>query len=190
MNFLMSYNDLKYEVLYTPTVSPPTTSSQPQVTPPSTSQQQPITETIIEPITEPIPESPITDPTTSSPPQYETTTSHSPTMPCDLPLLGGYTPRSDEGRMKLNELTELCITLSEQVRKLEDKLNSKRRRVQVVTSEDEEDITVEDPSKVRSLTDAEVQGRQYDEDFDFDSTFEEGFPSPSKRAKGIVGNYI
>ncbi|GKE21377.1 hypothetical protein Tco_1432889 [Tanacetum coccineum] len=51
------------------------------------------------------------------------TTSH-PTspMPHDSPLLGGHTPKSDEGSMKLNELTELCTKLSNKVTSLEDYL--------------------------------------------------------------------
>ncbi|GKB31685.1 putative ribonuclease H-like domain-containing protein [Tanacetum coccineum] len=39
----------------------------------------------------------------------------SPTMPYDIPLLGGHTPGSDEGSMTLHELTVLCTTLSNKV---------------------------------------------------------------------------
>ncbi|GKE99385.1 hypothetical protein Tco_0022736 [Tanacetum coccineum] len=39
--------------------------------------------------------------------------------PHDLPLSGGYTPGSDEGRMKLDELITLCTKLSKQVLDLE-----------------------------------------------------------------------
>ncbi|GKC38798.1 hypothetical protein Tco_1051182 [Tanacetum coccineum] len=62
---------------------------------------------------------------------------------------GGYTPGCDEGRKKLNELTELCTKLSEKVKHLEDQLKSttKRRKAKVVDSHEEEDLVSEDPSK-------------------------------------------
>ncbi|GKF87400.1 hypothetical protein Tco_0258277, partial [Tanacetum coccineum] len=42
-----------------------------------------------------------------------------PHTPHDSPLLGGYTPGSDEGRLKLKELMAICIKLSKQVLDLE-----------------------------------------------------------------------
>ncbi|GKF26543.1 hypothetical protein Tco_0082437, partial [Tanacetum coccineum] len=42
-----------------------------------------------------------------------------PSIPHDSPLTGSYTPGSDEGRMKLDELITLCIKLSKQVLNLE-----------------------------------------------------------------------
>ncbi|GJT34681.1 hypothetical protein Tco_0925100 [Tanacetum coccineum] len=62
---------------------------------------------------------------------------------------GGYTPGSNEGSKKLNELTELCIKLSEKVKHLEDQLKSttKRRKANVVISYEEADLVSEDPSK-------------------------------------------
>ncbi|GJS05422.1 putative ribonuclease H-like domain-containing protein [Tanacetum coccineum] len=42
-----------------------------------------------------------------------------PSTPHDSPLPGGYTPGSDKGRMKLDELITLCIKLSKQVLDLE-----------------------------------------------------------------------
>ncbi|GKB60944.1 hypothetical protein Tco_0917130 [Tanacetum coccineum] len=62
---------------------------------------------------------------------------------------GGYTPGSDEGIKKLNELTELCTKLSEKVKHLEDQLKSttKRRKAKVVISDEEEDLVSEDHSK-------------------------------------------
>ncbi|GJV29177.1 hypothetical protein Tco_1385625 [Tanacetum coccineum] len=86
----------------------------------------------------------------------------------------GYTPGCDEGRKKLNELTELCTKLSEKVtsleqdlkqtkqvygkaltklvkkvKHLEDQLKSttKRRKSKVVILHEEEDLVSEDPSK-------------------------------------------
>ncbi|GJZ38724.1 hypothetical protein Tco_0585287 [Tanacetum coccineum] len=41
-----------------------------------------------------------------------------PPTPHDSPLTGGYTPRSDEGRLKLKELIAMCIKLSKQVLEL------------------------------------------------------------------------
>ncbi|GKB90061.1 hypothetical protein Tco_0962333 [Tanacetum coccineum] len=42
-----------------------------------------------------------------------------PPTPHDLPLTGGYIPRSDEGRLKLKELMAICIKLSKHVLDLE-----------------------------------------------------------------------
>ncbi|GKC20206.1 ribonuclease H-like domain-containing protein, partial [Tanacetum coccineum] len=42
-----------------------------------------------------------------------------PPTPYDSPLIGGYTPGSDEGRLKLKELMAICIKLSKQVLDLE-----------------------------------------------------------------------
>ncbi|GJR50564.1 hypothetical protein Tco_1401085 [Tanacetum coccineum] len=50
---------------------------------------------------------------------FELTESIPPT-PHDSPLLGGYTPGSDEGRLKLQELMALCIKLLKQVLDLEN----------------------------------------------------------------------
>nr|GEY17348.1 hypothetical protein [Tanacetum cinerariifolium]GEY17399.1 hypothetical protein [Tanacetum cinerariifolium] len=47
-----------------------------------------------------------------------------PPTPYDSPLTGGYTPRSDEGRLKLLELMNTCTTLSNRVTTLENELSS------------------------------------------------------------------
>ncbi|GKA29904.1 putative ribonuclease H-like domain-containing protein [Tanacetum coccineum] len=44
-----------------------------------------------------------------------------PPTPYDSPLTGGYTPGSDEGRLKLKELMAICTKLSKQVLDLEKK---------------------------------------------------------------------
>nr|GEX99172.1 hypothetical protein [Tanacetum cinerariifolium] len=44
--------------------------------------------------------------------------------PHDSPLTGGYTPRSDEGRITLAELMETCTTLSDRVTQLENELST------------------------------------------------------------------
>ncbi|GJT74781.1 hypothetical protein Tco_1041506 [Tanacetum coccineum] len=46
-------------------------------------------------------------------------TDNVPNTPHDSPLPGGYTPGSDEGRLKLEELMAMCIKLSKQVLDLE-----------------------------------------------------------------------
>ncbi|GJY08129.1 hypothetical protein Tco_0375183 [Tanacetum coccineum] len=110
--------------------------------------------------------------------QHELTDNVSPT-PHDSPLLGGHIPGSDEGRLKQDKLTDIVTTLSQKVEGLESdlkktkklyattfkklinrvkslvdelkfqKFKSKRRRLTLVTFEDEEDLVVEDPSKQR-----------------------------------------
>ncbi|GJT86725.1 hypothetical protein Tco_1068442 [Tanacetum coccineum] len=97
---------------------------------------------------------------------------------------GGYTPGSDEGRKKLNELMELCTKLSEKVtsleqdlkqtkqvygkaltklvkkvKHLEDQLKSttKRRKAKVVISDEEEDLVSEDPSKQGRMSETEYE---------------------------------
>nr|GEU46397.1 hypothetical protein [Tanacetum cinerariifolium] len=47
-----------------------------------------------------------------------------PPTPHDSPLTGGSTPGSDKGRLKLEELIDLCTTLSNRVFTLENKLSS------------------------------------------------------------------
>ncbi|GKE87994.1 hypothetical protein Tco_1565469, partial [Tanacetum coccineum] len=47
-------------------------------------------------------------------------------MPHDSPLSGGHTPGSDEDSKKLNELTELCIKLSDKVT-MEDDLKQTKK---------------------------------------------------------------
>nr|GEV55821.1 hypothetical protein [Tanacetum cinerariifolium] len=47
-----------------------------------------------------------------------------PPTPYDSPLTGGYTPGSDEGRLKLLELMDICTALSNMVTRLENKLSS------------------------------------------------------------------
>ncbi|GJW02990.1 hypothetical protein Tco_1561846 [Tanacetum coccineum] len=92
--------------------------------------------------------------------QHELTNNVPPT-PHDSPLPGGHTPGSDEGRLQQEKLTDIVTAL---VKSLEDELKfqkskSKRRRLTIVTSKDEEDLVVEDPSK---------QGRSLIEEMDLD----------------------
>ncbi|GKB05791.1 hypothetical protein Tco_0833986 [Tanacetum coccineum] len=138
---------------------------------------------------------PTTEPiiTTSSPPLYETTIPYTTSsMSHDSPLSGGDTPRSDEGSNKLNELTELCIKLSDKVtsleedlkqtknvygkaltklvkkvKYLEDKLNSTsvRRKARMVLSDDEEDLVSEDHSKQGRMAETKYEEVKYDLDY-------------------------
>nr|GEW02357.1 xylulose kinase-1 [Tanacetum cinerariifolium] len=67
--------------------------------------------------------------------------------PYDSPLLGGHSPGSDEGSLTLNELTVLCKTLLNKVKKLEKtvKTSQARRRAKIVISDD--NMVLEDSSK-------------------------------------------
>ncbi|GJT83152.1 hypothetical protein Tco_1057494 [Tanacetum coccineum] len=71
--------------------------------------------------------------------------------PHDLPLLGGYTPKSDEGRLKLQELMTMCTKLSKHVLDLERQRKSstsqpRRRKYRQVKSLDD-DLNKQDASK-------------------------------------------
>ncbi|GKG40737.1 hypothetical protein Tco_0469949, partial [Tanacetum coccineum] len=48
-------------------------------------------------------------------------------MPYDLPLPGGHTPRSDEGRLKHVELMELVTKLSDRVVAVEEDLKQTKK---------------------------------------------------------------
>ncbi|GJW75228.1 putative ribonuclease H-like domain-containing protein [Tanacetum coccineum] len=108
--------------------------------------------------------------------QHELTDNVSPT-PHDSPLPGGHTPGSDEGRLQQEKLMNIVTALSQKVEGLESDLKktkklyatafkmlinkvkslkdelkfqkskSKRRRLTLVISEDEEDLVAKDPSK-------------------------------------------
>ncbi|GJW84510.1 hypothetical protein Tco_0157655 [Tanacetum coccineum] len=117
-------------------------------------------------------------------------TNNVPPTPHDLPLPGGHTPGSDKGRLQQDKLMDIVTALSQKVegleydlkqtkklyaiafkklinkvKSLEDELKfqkskSKRRRLTLVTSEDEEDLVVEDPYK---------QGKSLIEEIDLDA---------------------
>ncbi|GJX02332.1 hypothetical protein Tco_0186245 [Tanacetum coccineum] len=69
-----------------------------------------------------------------------------PTPPHDLPLSGGHTPGSDEGRMQQIELMDLVIKLEKIV-----KSSKARRRAKIVVSDDEK--VSEDSSKQGRMID-------------------------------------
>ncbi|GJX18430.1 hypothetical protein Tco_0221107 [Tanacetum coccineum] len=124
---------------------------------------------------------------TSQPPntQPTPTTEEAVLMPHESPLHSVHLLRWDEGSLSLNELTNLCTSLSNKVQSLESELketkqtynstltqlirkvkklehivkaSKSRRRARVVESDDEEDL--EDPSK---------QGRSLIEELDIDA---------------------
>ncbi|GKD66418.1 hypothetical protein Tco_1308526 [Tanacetum coccineum] len=81
---------------------------------------------------------------------------------------GGYTPGCDEGRKKLNELTELCTKLSEKVTSLEQDLKQTKqvygkaltklvKKLDVETEHAEEErseVYLDVPSAAKILADA------------------------------------
>ncbi|GKA80224.1 hypothetical protein Tco_0786820 [Tanacetum coccineum] len=77
--------------------------------------------------------------------QFELT-ANVPITPHDLPLPGGYTPRSDEGRLKLQELMIMCTKLSKQVLDLEKEKDMCTKLSKQVESSDD-DLDKEDASK-------------------------------------------
>ncbi|GJV96934.1 hypothetical protein Tco_1548511 [Tanacetum coccineum] len=108
---------------------------------------------------------------------------HIPT-PHDSPLHAVHSHRSDEGSLKLNELTNLVTKLFDRVAVLEDdlrktkktyssaltklilrvkklearvKIGKSRKRAKVVLSEDDADVQDDSSKQGRKLTDAEVQ---------------------------------
>ncbi|GJU31751.1 hypothetical protein Tco_1175340 [Tanacetum coccineum] len=98
----------------------------------------------------------------STPPSNQTTpiTEEADPMPHESPLQSVHLLVRDEGNLSLNELTDLCTSLSKKVKKLEQtiKISQARRRAKVVISDAEEDE--EDPSK---------QGRSLIEELDLDA---------------------
>ncbi|GJU94356.1 hypothetical protein Tco_1319112 [Tanacetum coccineum] len=135
--------------------------------------------------------SPQTHPSTSQPPstpqsnQTTPVTEEAAPMPHESPLQSVYSLRRDEGSLSLNELTDLCTSLSKKVESLESELkqtkqtynaaltklikrvkkleqtiktSQARRRAKVVISDDEE--AEEDPSN---------QGRSLIEELDLDA---------------------
>ncbi|GKF72268.1 hypothetical protein Tco_0208382, partial [Tanacetum coccineum] len=114
---------------------------------------------------------------------------HLPT-PHDSPLHAVHSHGSDEGRLKLNELTYLVTKLSDKIGVLEDdlkmtkktyssaftklilwvkklearvKIVKSRKRAKVVLSEDDEDITDDSSKHGRKLSYAEVQEKASNE---------------------------
>ncbi|GKE58970.1 hypothetical protein Tco_1498155 [Tanacetum coccineum] len=66
-------------------------------------------------------------------------------MPHESPLHSVHSLGRDEGSLSLNELTDLCTSLSKKVEEQKVKTTKARRKARIVLSEDEEDV--EDSSK-------------------------------------------
>ncbi|GJW85894.1 hypothetical protein Tco_0159039 [Tanacetum coccineum] len=130
---------------------------------------------------------PVRTPSTSQPPNTQPTPNaeEAVLMPLESPLHSVHSLGRDKGSLSLNELTDLCASLSNKVQSLETELketkqtynsaltqlirrvkklehivkaSKSRRRARVVESDDEEDL--EDPSK---------QGRSLIEELDMDA---------------------
>ncbi|GJT87405.1 hypothetical protein Tco_1069122 [Tanacetum coccineum] len=126
---------------------------------------------------------------------------------------GGYTPGSDEGSKKLNELMKLCTKLSEKVtsleqelkqtkqvygkaltklvkkvKHLEDQLKStaKRRKAKVIISNEEEDLVLEDPSKQGRMSETEYEDveTKHAEEVEYGDILEQITPSKAAASKG------
>ncbi|GJZ04906.1 hypothetical protein Tco_0538181 [Tanacetum coccineum] len=134
------------------------------------------------PSTQPSPTQP--SPTQPSLTQPSTGAEHHFPTPHDSPLHAVHSHGSDEGSLKLNELTNLVTKLSERIGVLEDdlrktkktyssaftklilrvkklearvKIGKARKRAKVVLSEDDEDVEDDSSKQGRKLSDAEVQ---------------------------------
>ncbi|GJW48490.1 putative ribonuclease H-like domain-containing protein [Tanacetum coccineum] len=113
-----------------------------------------------------------------------------PPTPHDSPLTGGYTPRSDEGRLKLKELMAMCTKLSKQVldlekekdaqaveilklkqrvnkleRKRKSSISHPRRRIYRQVESSDNDLDKEDASKQERTSD-KMKPMFKDSDFD------------------------
>ncbi|GKC50863.1 hypothetical protein Tco_1073608 [Tanacetum coccineum] len=108
--------------------------------------------------------SPQTHPSTSQPPstppsnQTTPVTEEAALMPHESPLQSVHSLGRDEGSLSLNELTDLCTSLSKKKLEQTIKTSQARRRAKVVISDDEE--AEEDPSN---------QGRSLIEELDLDA---------------------
>ncbi|GKD42001.1 hypothetical protein Tco_1266646, partial [Tanacetum coccineum] len=94
---------------------------------------------------------PVSNPLTSQPPNTQPTPDAEEAVPIphESPLHNVHSLGRDEGSLSLNELMDLCTSLSKkvEVKKLEQKVKTTkaRRRARIVLLEDEDDV--EDSSK-------------------------------------------
>ncbi|GKE15910.1 hypothetical protein Tco_1423487, partial [Tanacetum coccineum] len=88
-----------------------------------------------------------------TPPSFQTTheAEETATMPYDLPLPGGHTPRSDEGRMQHTELMKLLVL---KVKKLEKQVRSgkakRRARIDEGTLWFQEDVKTQEKNSANT----------------------------------------
>ncbi|GJQ97591.1 hypothetical protein Tco_0008730 [Tanacetum coccineum] len=166
-----------------PSTSPSRITSSPSHSPEHSPSHSP--EHSPSPTPEHITASPIQpSPTQPSPTQPSPGAEHHFPTPHDSPLHAVHSHGSDEGSLKLNELTNLVTKLSERIGVLEDdlrktkktyssaftklilrvkklearvKIGKARKRAKVVLSEDDEDVEDDSSKQGRKLSDAEVQ---------------------------------
>ncbi|GKB40051.1 hypothetical protein Tco_0884993, partial [Tanacetum coccineum] len=108
-------------------------------------------------------------------------TDNVPNTPYDSPLTGGYTPGSDEVRLKLEELITMCTKLSKQVLNLEKEKDAQAMKIlklkkRVESSDD--DLDEEDASK-QGRNSNKTKPMFKDNDFDMlDDTMEDVDATP------------
>ncbi|GKB35089.1 hypothetical protein Tco_0880031 [Tanacetum coccineum] len=161
-----------------PSTSPSRITSSPSHSPKPSSSHSPA------PSFEHSPEHTTAAPTQPSPTQPSPGAEHHFPTPYDSPLHVVHSHRSDEGSLKLNELTNFVRKLSDRVAVLEDdlrkikktyssaltklilrvkklearvKIRKARKRAKVVLSKDDEDVEDDSSKQGRKLSDAEVQ---------------------------------
>ncbi|GJW16505.1 ribonuclease H-like domain-containing protein, partial [Tanacetum coccineum] len=137
-------------------VSEPSTSPSRITSSPSHSPE-PLPEPSPEPSTTHSPDHTTVAPTQPSPTQPSTGVEHHFSTPHDSPLHVVHSHGSDEGSLKLNDLTNLVTQLSERIGVLEYDLRKTKKRVKVVLSEDDADVEDDSSKQGRKLSDAEVQ---------------------------------
>ncbi|GJZ70606.1 hypothetical protein Tco_0634457, partial [Tanacetum coccineum] len=81
----------------------------------------------------------------------ELTNNITPT-PHDLPLLGGYTPGSDEGRPDLNELMAICTKLSDRLeRKAKSRIPPPKRRLYKQVDSSDDSLVFDDTTVLKRM---------------------------------------
>ncbi|GJT63935.1 hypothetical protein Tco_1015415 [Tanacetum coccineum] len=121
--------------------------------------------------------------------QFELT-ANVPITPHDSPLLGGYTPKSDEGRLKLHELMTMCTKLSKPVFDLEKKKDDQAVEILRLTKR------VKRLERQRTSSTSQPRRRKYkqveslDDDLDENDASKQGRSSDKTEPMGgLVGNF-
>ncbi|GKF51339.1 hypothetical protein Tco_0147806, partial [Tanacetum coccineum] len=137
-----------------PSTSPSRITSSPSPSPEPSPQHspEPSPQHSPEPSPQHSPEHTTTAPTQPSPTQPSPGVEHHFPTPHDSPLHAVHSYGSDEGSLKLNDLTNLVKKLEARV-----KIGKARKRAKVVLCEDDEDVEHDSSKQGRKLSDAEVQ---------------------------------
>ncbi|GJZ08290.1 hypothetical protein Tco_0542573 [Tanacetum coccineum] len=112
-----------------PSTSPSRITSSPSHSHEPSPSPEPLIEHTPAPLFDYSPNHTTATPTRPSPTQPSTRAEHHFSTPCELPLQVIHSHGSDEGSLKLNELTNLVTKLSERIRVLEDDLRKEQRKV-------------------------------------------------------------